>query len=194
MWESRYDSTLRARYYYEVETGEISFDLPCEVNHKTKKRPKLLSKITSALSLKKLTSAEKKSCTPMPQNSSTLPLDNTQNEVITDTPTSPLLPSPDFRSYKSAASNLSLNSAISVSTAPESYLLQNDHVPHLHADASSLSSGESIHTFYLNLAHSEIIYDDDSIPYYEPLMTDLNNFDRDQERLELRQQILSELF
>lgn len=169
MWEQRYDETLRAPYWYDAATGAVSFDLPSEVHHKKRRRPRLLTKITTALSRRKL----EKSQTELPE----IPRPQSAPQSITASePSSPL--SQTAPSYVSANSHLSGPQSTTAYTLDRPCSLGNLQF----LESYSVSSLESIHSFYLDMEPENL------------MVAELNQFDRDQERLELRQQILRELF
>lgn len=168
MWQSKYDESLDQVYYVNSDDGSVLFDLPCEVHTaKTKQsnfcklmRPKLLSRISLALTLGRLKSHELKP----------------QDPVVPVT-----LAAPQHFDYSMALSG------------EDSFMLENP-LNLYNLDASSVLSDESIQLFYSNIETNDIYYDYEHSVYYDDKSLQYENYDKEQERHELRLQILKELY
>lgn len=174
MWETKFDSSLNQVYYVDSDDGSVLFDLPCEV-HTGKSKPKchtkakLISKITSALSLRKLKSAESK-------NESCLSVSS--GSEFADSYYTPPLVNPQMHL-----------------TLEDSYMLETP-LNLYNSDVSSVSSDESVQSFFSNIESNDIYFDHEHSIYYDSksLQYIENDFDKERERHELRLQIFKELY
>lgn len=209
MWQQKFDHGLQMPYYVNQNDGTVTFDLPCEVNQK--KSPKLkeniLHKITSALSLKRLclkNSDEGLSSRCSRDSQSDNGYITAETSLHSTTPISEEINEP---SLPLAMAHTQSDSYISPMPA-DSYMLEKAFNLHPHDnDVISLSSSESIQSFYLNIVATEVFYDrersvycDEKLLREENYETKLANtfinddYERELERQELRQQILEELY
>lgn len=182
MWQPKFDSTLNQVYYQNTENGTVSFDLPCEVHsaHVPKKscdvvRPNFLSRITSKLLLSKSKSHEGRS--EAVHKSIEQPKEAKLPAVVAPTKVNAL------HLYHMP---LSLE---------DSYMLE-DPLDLYNSDVESVSSDESIQSFYLELLANEIYYDYEHSVYYDQKSIQYINedYDKEKERHELRLQIMKELY
>lgn len=166
-WKSEYDPILNQVYYVNLSDGSISFDLPCEVHQR--KSSGFLTRISSKLSLRKSKSRDCK-----------IRL---------------LMGSPKAASLAVPHSELALSPASSYAPSSNSFLLGSPlslSLPSEADDQATLSSTDSIQTFYSELPRNEIYYDYESLHYVDRNASVL--YDKEQERLELRQQFRDELY
>lgn len=168
MWQLRFDSSLNQVYFVNTADGSILFDLPTEV-HKAgrKERPNFLSRITSALSLKRFKTPPAE--TPQSDLSETLSSEKLREEI------------PTPRNLYEINSD-------------DSFLLESGlNLLNCDLDAVSVMSDESIQSFYSELQVNDVFYDDAQLVYYDEKLGAKPD-DLEQERLELRLQILKELY
>lgn len=183
MWETKFDTSLNQVYYVNSLDGTVSFDLPCEVQSAKAPRykgcefarPNLLSRITSKLTLNRSRSHERKlelNKKPQSQNNERLDLDD---HIVAAT-------------YLSSVAHMPLS-------LEDSYMLD-EPLNLYNSDATSVSSDESIQSFYLELLPNDIYYDYEHSIYYDDksMQYKEDDFEKEQERLELRLQILKELY
>lgn len=179
MWETKFDSSINQVYYVNSLDGTVSFDLPCEVQSKAPRkfcefRPNLLSRITSKLSLHKTKLKEEKLGKPNEEH-------ETLGLVVDQLDSHSLL----------AANYLNLTAHMPLSSEDD-YMLD-EPLNLYNSDSSSISSSESIQSFYLELLPNAIYFDYEQSVYYDDKSV-VDDFDKEQERLELRMQILKELY
>lgn len=185
MWKPQYDSSLQQVYYLNTDDGLVSFDLPCEVNspHNKSKCPRnMLSKITSRLSLHRSKSPHEPVEMPSarPASVSSLPdLEPSRADKPRRTENSDYSKFLEYTRLLDHASSYVLERPL--------YLFDLEN--------ASVSSDESIQLFYLDLEPTDIYYDNEASVYYDEQAKAQNvAFDKEQERLELRLQILKELY
>ncbi|RLV91183.1 hypothetical protein JA1_004077 [Spathaspora sp. JA1] len=181
-WKLVYDETLQQYYYLNVYENTISFDSPCEVNHKPKRhfslpslikrksssstsycyanKPSLYRRLSNALSIKSNKSNEQINTT----NNSNSTLTETKDDMITGV---------DDEYFLTNVANFK-NFAGTSSIIGSDYSIDSDL-------EEPLSEDEEIHSYYAN------IYDDE-----EETFTD--SIDRERELRELRLQMLQELY
>ncbi|SGZ53934.1 CIC11C00000004260 [Sungouiella intermedia] len=182
MWQTKYDSILNQVYYQNTEDGSVSFDLPCEVQnsqHPKKScdvvRPNFLSRITSKLLLHRSRS---------PENRSEMAKKSIQ---------------PVAAEQKMVDAPVKMDASVYFTSMPlsleDSYMLENP-LNLYNSDVESVSSCESIQSFYLELAPNEIYYDYENSIYYDEkaLQYIEEDYDKEKERYELRLQIMKELY
>lgn len=186
MWKTKFDSILNQVYYVNTSDGSVSFDLPCEVqNPKTKprscnlrsNRPNLLSRISSKLLMHRSKSSEE------------LPSLCSDSE--------PELTQPESQPMSSAPSLYLLSVPHLALSLEDSYMLDEPlNLYQYQSDASSVSSDESIQSFYLELLANDIYYDYEHSIYYDDksMQHTEDGYDKERERMELRLQILKELY
>lgn len=204
MWQQKFDHNLQLNYYVNLDDGLISFDLPCEVQIQ-KKLPKqkenILHRITSALTLRRLSS--KASDDELQQG---LSVESESGFTTADQSPS----EPNGHLLPMSGPPLPLGEK-SISRMPsDSYLLEKafNLQPHEN-EVASVSSDESIQSFYLDIAANDMYYDYDRTVYCDekpfisgngknnlPLENNLINddYEKELERQELRLQILKELY
>lgn len=189
MWETKFDSSINQVYYVNSLDGTVSFDLPCEVQSKTPRkfcefRPNLLSRITSKLSLHKTKLKEEKGKTH----------ENRENQDGSDDLSG--APADSITSHSLLAANYLNMTAHMPLSSEDDYMLDeplNLYNSEYNSDTSSISSSESIQSFYLELLPNAIYFDYEQSVYYDDKSV-VDDFDKEQERLELRMQFLKELY
>lgn len=185
MWKPQYDTSLQQVYYLNTADGLVSFDLPCEVNspHNKNKCPRnMISKITSRLSIHRSKSPHEpvEGASPRPVSVSSLPdlePSRADNAAMPE--------SSDYSKFLEYTRLLDHASSYVLERPLYLFDLEN----------ASVSSDESIQLFYLDLAPTDIYYDHEASVYYDEQAKEQSvAFDKEQERLELRLQILKELY
>lgn len=183
MWKTKFDSSLNQIYYENTLDGSVTFDLPCEVhNAKASKpkgcdlvRPNLLSRLTSRLPFCRSSSLE--NCRFRAAGTAKVV------EKTSEVPDSQIT-----SLYLSGMAHIPLS-------LEDSYMLEEPFNLY-NSDASSISSDESVQSFYLELLPNDIYYDHEHSIYYDDksIQHIEEDYDKEQERLELRLQILRELY
>lgn len=174
MWQSKYDANIDQMYFVNDTDGSILFDLPSEV--KNNKKTNLLTRITSKIGLYRRCSRNS-NCSSNSDASSASDASETEVEV-----------SPQTTQTTRSVGLYTLEHSDYYYTFESAMRLDD-------SDVSTLSSSESIQSFYEPLPTCEVYYDDVASVFYDEKSlhyTDL--YDKEQERLELRLQILRELY
>lgn len=182
MWQAKFDSSLN-QVYYQSSDGTVSFDLPCEVQNAQAPRkpcgvarPNFLSRITSKLLLSKTRSQENR-------------IETAKKNV--EEPKDVALPV--------AMAPAKANAGFYLSHMPlsmeDSFMLE-DPLNLYNSDAESVSSDESVQSFYLELLTNEIYFDYEQSVYYDQKALQYidEDYDKEKERHELRLQIMKELY
>lgn len=176
-WTTKYDPSINQVYYINSDDGSVSFDLPCEVQSSKTVKPTLLKRITSKLSLCRSKS----------------PLDQCRALDVAELSVQPQLPAePTHYVYEAPVPAKNYTAHLAVEDA---YMLE-EPLNLYNSDVSSISSDESIQSFYLELPHNEIYFDHEHSVYYDQksLQVIEEFYDKEQERMELRLQLLKELY
>lgn len=166
MWKSKYDANIDQMYFVNDTDGSILFDLPCEV--KSNKKGNFLTRISSKICLRRKLSRNG-DCISSGESVS-------EHEV-----------SPQVTQKSESVGLYTLDHG-------DSYVFE-DALRFDDSDASTISSSESIQSFYEPLPTYQVFYDEEASVFYDEKSlqyTDL--YDKEQERLELRLQILRELY
>ncbi|GEQ66744.1 hypothetical protein JCM33374_g407 [Metschnikowia sp. JCM 33374] len=217
-WRTEFDPILNQVYYID-EQGLVSFDSPCEVQNGSKRKSSggFLSRISSKLSLiRSKSSTHSSSSCPVfaghathsgpethsdPETSSGASTKSLSSGITNppyDIPTFSVAaePEPEVDSDSFDTYSASFPSPLSVSDPynGSSYLMEQAFDIHEYDDMSSVATEESIQSFYHDLPRSEIYYDHESAVYIDKFALPHFDFDMDQERYELRQQMLKELY
>ncbi|PVH19494.1 hypothetical protein CXQ85_003340 [Candidozyma haemuli] len=198
MWQQKYDEGLQMPYYVNLDDGSITFDLPCEVSVQKKPskcKENIIQRITSALSLRRSSSKNSDDGCQVKQ-------DEASEETYITADTSP--PSTPQMKYEEEPS-----SPLSLSGMPnESYMLEKafNLYPNEN-DVASISSDESIQSFYSDIVANSVYYDyarsvycDEKPPIEEDSDLQRENaffnddYEKELERQELRLQIMKELY
>lgn len=165
MWQSKYDANIDQMYFVNEADGSILFDLPSEV--KNNKKSNFLTRITSKIGLTRRLSR----CSDTPSVVSV-----SENDV-----------SPESTQNLEGMGLYTIDHGDAFTF--ENALRLDD------SDVSTLSSSESIQSFYEPLPRCEVYYDDVASVYYDKRSLEYTEkYDKEQERLELRLQILKELY
>lgn len=166
MWQSKYDANIDQMYFVNDTDGSIHFDLPCEV--KTNKKGNFLSRVSSRISIRRKLS--RNGC----------PLSSAKSvsaEVV----------SPQVTQKPEPVGLVTLDHH-------DSFMFE-DALRFDDSDASTISSSESIQSFYEPLPTCQVYYDDCASVFYDEKSLEYSNiYEKEQERLELRLQILRELY
>lgn len=192
-WKTEFDPILNQVYYINSEDGSVSFDLPCEVQN-TRKRHSgsgLFARISSKLSLIR----SKSSCpfigkeVPCSRCASTEQGVTKEKGIESPISDNSVLTQPELE-----ADTYSLTSPETEATPRNAYMMEKSFNLYDYDDMSSIMSEESIQSFYHELPRSEIYYDYEASVYVDKLSLPNFDFDEEQERYELRQQMLQELY
>lgn len=187
MWKSKYDASINQVYYENTLDGSVSFDLPCEVqNGKDSKRkpcqtikPTLFSRLSRKLSHRRSASPPAEEVAAF-ANSEPAPKLNDESVDTSDAHIA--------SAYLSGVAHMPFS-------LEDSYMFE-EAFNLYSSDASSISSSESIQSFYLELLPNDIYYDQEQSIYYDNKAIQYidEDYDKEKERTELRLQILKELY
>lgn len=214
MWTREYDPTIQLHYYINSEDNSISYDLPCEVQHRTpghkksshfslkrkispcsgmkdnsdresvSRKSSVLSRITSVLSRK--------------SSNSSGDLKATSNTTSSSVSSATLISAADTNNHKNPhtqtfnISETEIDSDSVISGLDDDYLLESPinygyssrNYLNGYQSNTSIYSEESIHSYYSELVREDYYYE------YEESVYDLA---KEQERLEIRMQMRQEL-
>lgn len=189
-WKTEYDPVLNQVYYINSEDGSISFDSPCEVQNVPKRNSSssFFARISSRLSL-----IRSKSSCPFVGKEVPCSKCNSMEQSVASTES---VESPLSENFPLNREGLDADVySYSADVVPRnSYMMEKAFNLEDYDDMLSIMSEESIQSFHHELPRSEIYYDYESSVYVDKRSLPHVDFDEEQERYELRQQILQELY
>lgn len=218
-WKMQYDSTMQQYYYVNTKDNTVSFDLPCEVSHKKESSKQksffnLKRKNTQESQCQMSRSDSGKKRNVLSKIGSVLSIRSSKShESNDDSPISPITSGTKAFASKRSSDDYIINGNYKITPydkvdndedttsiltrIDDEYLLDNPanfknfagtSINYYESDLESVSSSESIQSYYSDL--NSYYYQSEN----EGSTRDLNlSFDKDEERRQLRLQMLQEL-